>query len=477
MARKGTVMGAAPMDAMRATGDRIALCWQAGLDRASGAAGVAAVQRKRLAALVRHARAASPLFRELYRDLPDAPPLETLPVTRRAALMERFDAWVTDPAVTLAAARAFVADRTRVGDRLLGRYAVWTSSGTSGEEGLFVQDEQALAVYDTLLALQLASPDLAAACVAGLLDGGRAALIAATGGHFASVASWERIRRAHPSLLASVFPVTDPLDVLVAKLDGFAPAFIASYPTLLWLLSDERRAGRLHVAPSLVWAGGETIAPAMRDALARAFGCPVIDEYGASECLSIAFGCREHWLHLNADWVILEPVDAEGRPVPRGQRSHTVLLTNLANRVQPIVRYDLGDSVLMRAGPCPCGSPLPALRVEGRSDDVVVLRDRERVVRIAPMALSTIVEEATGVHRFQVIQCGPNALRLRFACREPAQREQAFRSAVASLRAYLATLGASGTRINVDHRPPQPDARSGKLRQVVVEAKAGGRAA
>ena len=48
--------------------------------------------------------------------------------------------------------------------------------------------------------------------------------------------------------------------------------------------------------------------------------------------MSIAFGCREGWLHVNADWVMLEPVDANYRPTPLGQISHTVLLTNLAKR-------------------------------------------------------------------------------------------------------------------------------------------------
>ena len=57
-------------------------------------------------------------------------------------------------------------------------------------------------------------------------------------------------------------------------------------------------------------------------------------------------------MHLNADWVILEPVDRAYRPVPPGVMSHTVLLTNLANRVQPIIRYDLGDSVVIEPDPC-----------------------------------------------------------------------------------------------------------------------------
>ena len=48
--------------------------------------------------------------------------------------------------------------------------------------------------------------------------------------------------------------------------------------------------------------------------------------------------------------------------------------STLANRVQPILRYDLGDSILQRPSPCPCGDPLPAMRVQGRTATVRVDR-------------------------------------------------------------------------------------------------------
>ena len=75
--------------------------------------------------------------------------------------------------------------------------------------------------------------------------------------------------------------------------------------------------------------------------------------------MGIAFDCRYGNLHLNADWVILEPVDAALRPVPPGTPSHSTLLTNLANRVQPILRYDIGDSVTMLPDPMSMRKPAP----------------------------------------------------------------------------------------------------------------------
>jgi phenylacetate-coenzyme A ligase PaaK-like adenylate-forming protein len=84
-------------------------------------------------------------------------------------------------------------------------------------------------------------------------------------------------------------------------MNDFAPAYVASYATMLTLLADERVAGRLRIEPDLVWSGGELLTPPSQHTLERRFGCPVINESGASESLSIAFGCRAGWLHVNAD--------------------------------------------------------------------------------------------------------------------------------------------------------------------------------
>src|SRR5689334_13890556 len=76
--------------------------------RRGGPAAIAARQRARLADLVAAARAGSPYYRELHRDLPDVPDLRALPVTDKGALMARFDDWATDRAVTWNAVQGFL---------------------------------------------------------------------------------------------------------------------------------------------------------------------------------------------------------------------------------------------------------------------------------------------------------------------------------------------------------------------------------
>ena len=460
-------------------------------------------QTLRLDELLHGAALGSRLYRQRLNEAgPGANAHETLqrlrPVHKRE-LMQRFAAWVTDPALTLPALRAFVADRSHRGEAFLGRYLVWQSSGSGGEPALFVQDGRALAVADALEAAR-GPISLAASNVWSdwwLCSGARPeriALVAATDGHFASVVAFERARELNPWLGATSrsFSFLQPMAQLVEQLNAFAPTVLASYPSMAWVLSQEQRAGRLKIAPHAVWTGGETLTPPTRRALGERFHAPVRDSYGASECFLIGNECRCGHLHLNADWVILEPVDERGQAVPPGQFGATTLLTNLSNHVQPIIRYDLGDRVRFvpgvddgphtcrdAAGPpkaakklgsgpsfsCRCGSSLPVIDVEGRADDVLTLEDAQgHAVHLAPLALTTVLEDEAGVFDFQLAQRGPQALRLDVFGGAPSK------GAADALRGFLREQGLGSTRVQCHsdgHRAER--GRSGKQRRVVNE--------
>jgi putative adenylate-forming enzyme len=468
-----------PWDAFRASTAYwtwLSRVWETWWTRAAGTAAIDGASRRRFDALVKFARRNSPYYRDAYAGLPNrklSP--DKLPVVTKSSLMARFDDWVTDPELKLADIEAFLADRKHIGERHLDRYVIWKSSGSTGTPGIYVQDAEALATFDALMAVHVEPLRFAAQRPWEILrGGGRAALVAATGDHFASIASWQRVCQSSPWIAAHGFSIMDPLPELVADLNVFQPAFLASYPTMLALLAGEQTAGRLKLRPLKLWSGGECLQPSAAVEIEQAFGCQLINEYGASECMSIAFGCREGWLHVNSDWVLLEPVDEKYRPTPPGEPSHTVLLSNLANRVQPIIRYDLGDSIIAKPEQCGCGNPLPAIQLEGRRDDVVSLCAPDgKIVRLLPLALTTVVEEAAHVHRFQIVQTADDKLILRLdnTSRE-GDRQAVWRAASRALRRYLTRQSLPNVHIGLDKQGPVMDRRSGKLREVVVASKA-----
>ena len=448
------------------------VAWDIWLAAAAGREAIAARAARRFAEIVRFARERSPFYAEHCRALPQAgfPPRDVPPVSR-GELMKRFDDWVADPDVTLDTAGDFVSDPARVGRLYLGRYAVWTSSGTTGEPGLFVHDGQALAVYDALEMLRIGRGLLAPGFLGGLLfGGGRYAMVAATGGHFAGVASVERMRLAAPALAdrLRVFSILEPLARVVEALNAYQPSFVATYPSAAAMLAAERRAGRLRIAPAAIWLGGETLSPACRAEVRAAFQCRVLEEYGASECMSIACECKRGRLHLNSDWIMIEAVDRDYRPVAPGESSYTALLTNLVNRVQPIIRIDIGDGIAFDPEPCECGAPFPALRVEGRCDDVLALTDANgRRVELLPLALTTVVEEHAGTHQFQIVQAAPDALSVRLETPRGTSSAPLSRKVERALRAYLDAQGLPAVQVRFEPGPLTRDARSGKFRRVL----------
>lgn len=425
---------------------------------------IAARQQARFEDLVRFARKHSLFYRKLYNNVEDLPP-----VTKRE-LMANFDDWVTDPAVNISSVEAFLKEERLVGSLYLNRYAAFTTSGVTGKRGIFIHDADALAVYTALGlardALGIIKPGYIFSVLTG---GGRVGVVVATGGHFAGIAGAEFARRFNPMLSERVraFSVMTPLPRMVKELNDFQPAILFGYPTAFLLLAYEQRARRLDLHPVEVVTGGEWLAPSARRQIEQAFRCRVRDVYAASEFLGIAFDCGHGWLHVNADWVILEPVDESYLPVPKGKASRTVLLTNLANRVQPIIRYDLGDSITLRPDPCPCGSPLPAIRIEGRRDEILFLQEPGGgKIPVLPLAIATVVEETPGVKRFQVIQTAPATLRIRLEIIPGTDDRQVWENVASRLREYLTAQGLSSAGIEKASEPPMRDEVSGKFRQV-----------
>lgn len=441
---------------------------------ASGRATVQAIahrQQARLSMLVAAAQQDSPFYREHLRGVvPGITPLDALPSVSRQALMDRFDEWVTDPQLKLGELRAFADDPQRIGQAYLGEYLVWESSGTSHEPGIFVQNTRSMAVYDALEVLRRSAPRPLQHWIDPLALTERIAFVGVTSGHFASVVSMQRLRELTPWLAPFMrsFSILQSSRLLVDALNQFAPTVIATYPTVAAMLADEADHGALDFAPRELWTGGETLSVSVRQRLEQVFGCAVRNSYGASEFMSIGWECCRRRLHANADWVILEPVDEHGRPMPAGERSHSTLLTNLANDVQPLIRYDLGDQVTMHPERCDCGCMLPVIEVIGRRDDALVMAGRDgRPVTLLPLALTTVLEDEAGVFDFHLCQRDTHTLVLRLGL-EGLDGETALERCRRALGKFALAQQLQPVRVIGELGQTLPRGRSGKAQRIVA---------
>jgi phenylacetate-CoA ligase len=159
---------------------------------------------------------------------------------------------------------------------------------------------------------------------------------------------------------------------LEKKFREFKPTALVGTPSALDVLA--LRADRLELAHlRQITTMSETLTSVARERLKKAFGTTIVDNYSSGECFFLSNGCSKRpGMHVNADWAVLENVDENNRAVPAGTLGAKGLLTNLANTIQPFIRYEIADRLVM-SGPdsdCGCGNRLPRIeRVEGRSAD------------------------------------------------------------------------------------------------------------
>jgi len=141
-----------------------------------------------------------------------------------------------------------------------------------------------------------------------------------------------------------------------------------------------------------------------RDLLGKAFGTPVVNEYGASEVGVIAFeNPAGDWI-LSEENLFIEAVDEAGHPVTDGV-SGALLITDLRNRAMPFIRYSIGDvgSLGASSGKEP-GVRRRLITLDGRVNDTIVLPSGKRSPGLTFYYISRSVLESSGVLREFIIR-------------------------------------------------------------------------
>jgi phenylacetate-coenzyme A ligase PaaK-like adenylate-forming protein len=406
---------------------------------------------RRLAAILAHASRV-PFYADRLRGIDLARPREALALVRpvtKEELMGRFDETIAGGGATRGEVEAFTKDPSTAGTFLHGDLMVATTSGTTGRVGWFVTDAVAWAemngaLFARILRHRLVPREIIRFCFGRRY---RMAMAVVTGGHYVS----SLVGTFKPSisrLLVDLrtFSIGGPIPELVHGLERFRPHYLHGYPTYLEQLAHERLLGRLGIDPEFISLGSEPVTESARAVLRKAFPNAEISEtYGATECLAIANQCRFGSLHVNEDFCVLEPVDAAGVPVPAGVPSAKVLVTNLVNRAQPLLRYELTDSVTIVAEPCACGTPLARIQVEGRSDDTFYLQDREGLFAAhTPVPFEVLFLDVDGLAQYQLVHDTQNRLVARYVT-APGGDPSAIRGVLEGrFRGYLARHGLDG---------------------------------
>lgn len=196
---------------------------------------------------------------------------------------------------------------------------------------------------------------------------------------------------------------TDPSRI-AGEWRALEPEVLQGYPSALLMLAHHclERGESLEPAPRRVFTDSELLTRGSRSLLEQAFHVPVIDVFGTYETDNIAYQCEAGGgYHIATDCVVLE-ILRDGKTVPPGEEGELVV-TVLANRTHPFIRYNLRDIGRLSTEPCSCGRSFPLLTaISGRADDLIVLADGRR--RTAMDVLGRIDGFAGTIRHYQLRQ-------------------------------------------------------------------------
>ncbi|MCT1394364.1 MULTISPECIES: phenylacetate--CoA ligase family protein [Microbacterium] len=248
------------------------------------------------------------------------------------------------------------------------------------------------------------------------------------------------------------FQITDDaVRAFVERWNRVEPRFLIGYGGgVLDTVRRMRRLGLRVVPPAAVAVTAAPLSPGTRAEIEDAFGAPCYDHYRSAEIPWMAGECAEQsGLHVFSDVRRIEIVDEADRVLPEG-REGEVIVSDLTNRVFPIVRYRLGDISSYRPGVCACGRGLPRLgAISGRSSDAVRLPDGTTIAG----ALGHIFDDAPlSIRQFEIVQDSDYAVTLRCIPADGQDVQAGIDGAEAKLR--HATRGLVPVRVErVDHIP------------------------
>lgn len=395
----------------------------------------------------------SPFYQRFHQGLMDRP-LHELPVLTKTMMMEHFDDLVTDRAIRLEDIRAHMT--ALQGDqRYLDRYWVTATSGSTGQPGIFLFNR---VEWATVIASFARGQEWGGLKV-DLRHRRKMAMVSST----ASLHMSSRVGLTVQSPWISTLRLAaaEPLPTIVQKLNDFQPDILVAYASMARILAEEQHAGRLQIRPTVIFTSSEVLTEETRRRVEDAWGKVLFNEYAATESGGLAAERSDHrGLYLFEDLVIFEVVDAENRPVPPGVYGNKVLLTALFKQTQPLIRYELHDSVRLASEPSLSESPFALIDgIQGRTEDTLYFPGvMGGEVAVHPSVFHQVIDTVP-TNGWQIVQ-DTNGLTLLLSNIQGSFSDETLS---AELQRVLASQGVIVPSVTVQRVPAIPKGAGGKV--------------
>lgn len=220
-----------------------------------------------------------------------------------------------------------------------------------------------------------------------------------------------RINRGMNQVVFSMQHIHDEtIADIVKKLSTEHFSFYTGYPSIIYQVAITALRHNLSVkdGPKVIFTGAEPLYGHQREAIERAFGCEVTDQYGTSEGVANASRCTYGNYHEDFEFGYLEVIPDEFGDDPAvGQ----ILMTGFSNDGMPFIRYQIGDRGKLVSSNCPCGRKSRTLSsIEGRIEDFVLTPEGNRITRfdyifkgVKGLAMAQILQSEYGSITIRVV--------------------------------------------------------------------------
>jgi putative adenylate-forming enzyme len=350
-------------------------------------------QLESLQNMVEYAKAHSPFYRRLYEDKPvqTLADFYRLPTIDKTVMMENFSGLNTC-GLDKDAVMGYALEKEKNKDYLgyyQDEYVVGLSSGTSGNKGLYITPRS---MTKRLPAVFLARSGLSLRDLPYRI----LFLLRVFSQGFNDI-------NAPFIQLRYLSTMTPPKDI-IAEMNHSKTNVLMAPPSLLRVLVPLSAAITTKLKKVITYA--EVLTEEDKVMFQNAFHAKVIEIYQASEG-QMASACSCGRLHINEDLVFVEVYDENDQLITKPHVvGHHMLVTNLINFAQPLIRYKMNDMIVLD-DPCPCGSHFRTIKnIIGRHDDLLYFYGKDLKIRYVfpDLFARWIITESDAIREFQVIQ-------------------------------------------------------------------------
>ena len=358
----------------------------------------------------------------------------------------------------------FIQNPTNVGKLYKNRYVVATTSGTSGQIGIIINTLEEFYTTQIIGSCRILG-DYIRNWISDcrfISEKLRMVFIIAEGHYMTSLMAQIVPPFSGLFLDTQIISIETPIYDIVDILNNYQPHIIHSYPSVLEQIITE---DELSIKPDIILTGSEPLSLPIRTKIEITFlTARVIETYGCSECPFIASSCDHNVLHLYDDLCIIELIDNKNNILPfeKGTISDRILLTNLLNHTEPIIRYLLDDSIEVIE--CECGSDDTPIRVHGRSDDIINLIDiYGNKKRILPLSLESSIFLKVPLVQYQLVHTHQNHLHIYFI----SHNNNTYNLLTGLIDTYLNERDLTKVRYTLERRHTIERDTSKKFKQIV----------